>query len=263
MNIRYVTLSPTGNTTCLVLDPVPPEARPAVTAALMRRCEQVGYLQSPSSPAAAARLEMMGGEFCGNAAMAAAAFLCSEGTDSRSDLLLEVSGTDRIIACRVKPLSDGTYQGSLEMPPVSCVFETAVGGYTAAAVRMEGILHLILTDVSLPDAEAEALLSETAQALPDAAVGLLQWNSKDKRMRPLVHVKESGTMVWETACGSGSVAIGAALALAHGDGLTTAPIWQPGGMILTEAEVRAGQVASVRITGHICVSTIETLHMPD
>ena len=50
--VRYVTLDPTGNTTCLVLDPVTEAERPRVTAALMDRCEQVGYLPPPLSPGA-------------------------------------------------------------------------------------------------------------------------------------------------------------------------------------------------------------------
>ena len=59
---RYVTLDPTGNITCLVLDAVTAEDKPRVTAALMERCEQVGYLEKPRTEEARARLTMMGGE---------------------------------------------------------------------------------------------------------------------------------------------------------------------------------------------------------
>ncbi len=73
--IRYVLLDPTGNLTCLVLDPVEAGERDRVTALLMDRCEQVGYLMPPTAAGARARLQMMGGEFFVNSSRAAAALL--------------------------------------------------------------------------------------------------------------------------------------------------------------------------------------------
>ena len=75
---RYVKLDPTGNTTCLVLDPTEPQDEKAVTRKLLEECEQVAYLEAPTQPGAVAAIRLMGGEFCGNAAMAAAAWLVRE-----------------------------------------------------------------------------------------------------------------------------------------------------------------------------------------
>ena len=47
--VRYVLMNPTGNLTALVISPVQPRERPAVTAALLPRCEQVGYLGVPKT----------------------------------------------------------------------------------------------------------------------------------------------------------------------------------------------------------------------
>ena len=250
--IRYVTLDPTGNLTCLVLDAVPEEARPAVTAALMDRCEQVGYLEEPADPKARARLQMMGGEFCGNASMAAAAWLAREdGAAGETVVPLEVSGIRDVLGCIVKPLPDGAWEGTVAMPPVLSAGEAAPEGRMGTLIRLEGIAHLILQDQPMETAEAEAFLRRFAGTMPEPAVGLLLWDSALRFMKPLVLVKASNTLVWETGCGSGTTAVGAWLALRHGSGLTRSEINQPGGTILAEAEAEAGRIRAVRITGRI------------
>ena len=250
--IRYVTLDPTGNLTCLVLDPVPEADRPWVTAALMERCEQVGYLETARHSDAAARLQMMGGEFCGNASMAAAAFLVREGRiPEGADAFLEVSGARDPVRCRVSRLSDSRFSGTVSMPPVLGITRGRVGLFPAALVRMEGISHVILEDVPLTDEEAESLLFTIAEQLPDPAVGLLQWDSASGFMTPLVFVRDSGTLVWESGCGSGSTALGAHLAMRHGNGITRSAIRQPGGTLCTEVHVARGKILSVLLTGEV------------
>ena len=259
MNIRYVTLDPTGNITCLVTDPLPRPARAGVTAALMDRCEQVGYLCAPCLPGARARIEMMGGEFCGNAAMASAAYLYACGrAEAGGGVPLEVSGAEGIVPCAVRPLPDGGFEGTVEMPPVREIADTVIGGFPAVKVRMDGITHLIL-ESPVTDEAAEALLRKAASESADAALGLLLWDGEEKRMRPLVWVRESGTAVWETGCGSGSTAVGAYLAFRRGDGYVREEIRQPGGVILAEAQARGGRVAYAAITGHVRVGPVETL----
>ena len=76
---------------------------------------------------------------------------------------------------------------------------------------------------------------------------------------PLVFVKKSGTLVWETGCGSGSTAIGAWLASKKRDGITAIDIQQPGGIIRAEAEANNGLVTDIRITGRVRIGKTETL----
>ena len=259
MKIRYTTLDPTGNITCLVLDPVPPEDRSRVTQALMPRCEQVGYLLPPQMPGAHARLEMMGGEFCANASMAAAAYLCSREGHTEDETALEVSGTSGLVPCRVRTLPDGRYEGTVEIPSDMHCFDVDLGGLRCPAVRMEGIVHLILKDQDLKDTEAEALIQRAADILPDPAVGLLHWDSAHRMMHPLVYVKAAGTLVWETGCGSGSTALGVYLAREKGDGICQTEILQPGGIIRAETEIRDGKLLSVSITGRVRLGKTDTI----
>ena len=116
---RYVKLDPTGNTTCLVLDPTEPQDEKAVTRKLLEECEQVAYLEAPTQPGAVAAIRLMGGEFCGNAAMAAAAWLVREelAEGEEKALLLQVSGAVDPVRCTVRKTAEG-FEGTTEMPPV-------------------------------------------------------------------------------------------------------------------------------------------------
>lgn len=76
MNISYTKIDPAGNITVVVDSFVPREQQSRVASELMKRdvtVEQVGFLEKPDDPCCAVRLQMMGGEFCGNASLSAAA----------------------------------------------------------------------------------------------------------------------------------------------------------------------------------------------
>ena len=253
---RYVTLDPTGNLTCLVLDPADPADKAALTRKLLAQCEQVAYLMPPGRPEAVAGIQLMGGEFCGNAAMAAAAWLVrNELAQGKSKtLLLEVSGTDAPVACTIRRTAE-TFEGTVEMPGTPEIGEEFFCGIPFTVVRLEGIVHLVCENRRFESAEAETLLRKAAEQLPDEAVGLLQWNRQARDMRPLVFVRESGSLVWEHGCGSGSAAVGALEALRSGTGETVTAVRQPGGTITATAGTENGAVMAVTITGQIRIGT--------
>ena len=249
---RYVTLDPTGNLTCLVLDPVEKPDEAEVTRTLLARCEQVAYLAPPEKPEAAAGIRLMGGEFCGNAAMATAAWLVKDELkpEAPKTLLLEVSGAANPVQCRVRKTEDG-FEGTVEMPGTPEISKETLCGIPFTLVRMEGIVHLICEDRVFERKEAEALLGEIAGQLPDEAAGLIQWNREKQYMVPLVYVRGSGSLVWEHGCGSGSAAVGAAEALRNGEGETVTAVVQPGGLITVSARLENGRIRSLNISGKI------------
>lgn len=249
---RYVLLDPTGNLTCLVLDPVPPEAEPAVTRELLKQCEQVAYLEPASVPGARAAIRLMGGEFCGNAAMASAAWLLRDSLAKGEEAVfpLQVSGAEQPVDCRVLALEHG-FEGTVRMPRILEVSEEEYFGFPLIAVRMEGIRHLIYTGAFPEPGDAEFLLRRIAGILRDEAIGLMQWDRQAGYLRPLVYVRGSGTLVWERGCGSGSAAVGAWEALRADGPETVTDIRQPGGIIRVAAEKTDGKIVSVRITGRI------------
>ncbi len=249
-NYRYVTLDPTGNLTCLVLDPVDPADEAAVTRQLLEECEQVAYLVPPVRPEAVAGIRLMGGEFCGNAAMAAAAWLVRDeiAQGEEKALLLEVSGAADPVRCAVRKTAGG-FEGTVDIPGVPEIGEETLCGIPLAVVRMEGIVHLVCEDRTFEPDEAEELLRKIAGKLPDEAAGLLQWDRERRYMLPLVYVRGSGSLVWEHGCGSGSAAIGALETLRGGE--KTVPVNQPGGTIRVSAEKEGGAVTAVSISGTV------------
>ena len=254
-SFTYVILNPSGNLTALVTEWGGREDEAEITRRLMKKSEQVAYLEAPSLPGAVACLRMMGGEFCGNAAMAAAGWLARSELQPGAEITvpLEVSGAPDLVFCRLKGVREGCFEGTVNMPPVTEILQMEIGGAELTAVRSDGILHLIREGIMpLAAEEAEKLLREAAARVPDPAVGLLDRNPETGFTVPLVFVRATGTLVRETACGSGSAAIAAAEALRTG-GKVSVSVPQPGGIIRAEAAAENGTVTEVSITGTVLI----------
>ena len=240
---QYVTLDPTGNITCLVLEHVDPEDEKELTRRLLQECEQVAYLEPATLPDSGATVRLMGGEFCGNAAMAAAAWLmrCCLNPGEEKDVPLQVSGAEGIIRCRIKALDDG-FEGTVQMPGIREVTDMTYGGIALKAVRMEGIIHLVYEGAPLEQAAAESLLKAIAATLPDEAAGLIRWNRGTGEMIPLVYVRGS--------------------ALRQGEGTASTAITQPGGVIRVTAEAADGKIRNLSITGRISIGRKSVIEVP-
>ena len=255
--VKYVILNPTGNLTALVTAWGGTDDEKEITGRLMHECEQVAYLEPPAHAGAVARIRLMGGEFCGNAAMAAAGWLVRDRLGAGTELTvpIEVSGAEDIVFCRIRGTGENRFEGTAEMPRVLEIFETNVRDVPLTAVRTKGILHLIREGQEpLAPETAEALLAAAAAVVPDDAVGLLDRNPETGYIKPLVYVRASGTTVWETACGSGSAAIAAAEARRRGNGRVLVPVQQPGGVIRAEAAAKNGTVTETAITGTVLIA---------
>ena len=95
MRFTVVMADPAGNRTAIVRSGVPKADRRKVAAAVMAdpalKAEQVGFETRPLYGGSLGRLEMAGGEFCGNAARSYGYLLCKEkGIDHCK---IEMSGT--------------------------------------------------------------------------------------------------------------------------------------------------------------------------
>ena len=95
MKWTVVMADPAGNRTAIVRSGVPKGERTKVASAILAdpvlKAEQVGFETRPLYGGSLGRLEMAGGEFCGNAARSFGYLLCSEkGIDHCK---IEMSGT--------------------------------------------------------------------------------------------------------------------------------------------------------------------------
>jgi len=261
MKIHYTILDPTENITLLVRTPVPRADQPRLAAELMKqepKAEQVGFLEP--SEKSEARLQMMGGEFCGNAAMSLAALLCRRKGRAEADIPLEVSGAAGTVNCHVTWV-DGCYLGTVEMPLPEKIEQTSLPldgkDCLFPVVFFEGICHAVLPWGSVGREQAEAVLRAWSPLLPREAVGLLFYDQAAERIDPLVYVKSTDTAVWERGCGSGSAAVGALRAWQEErDQCIT--VRQRGGTIAVSCLRRGGVFTSLTITGTVKVRRSRT-----
>ena len=100
-------LDPAGNVTALVLSDVPAAERVQVAARLLRlpelHIEQAAFLTAPRC-GGEIRLEMMGGEFCGNALRCAGFYhALRTGAQGKTCVFAEISGAEGVQPVRERP----------------------------------------------------------------------------------------------------------------------------------------------------------------
>ena len=257
MKIFCCKVNPTGNRTLIVATPVKREWHAAVAAQLMERdksVEQVGFMENPASECAAARLQMMGGEFCGNASISAAALIAENLGCADNEALpmsLEVSGIDELVSVSVTKTGENSFTGTVDMPVPEAVYDyTFINGFdtrTLPLVRFPGICHVIMNKYFSPEL-AEKLIADWCRQLNAEALGIMFLNEGAKRLEPLVYVASTDTTVWENSCASGTSAVAAYLASAKKRSVSVS-LQQPGGTLSAEAEYKDGAVRRIRLTG--------------
>ena len=113
-------------------------------------------------------------------------------------------------------------------------------------VRMEGIDHALLLDAAPSPEAAERVLA--AMPKQDARGVLFVQGGK---MTPLVEVAATGTRVWESSCGSGTVALAWYLAQNLADGMHAFAFDEPGGRLEARVAMRAGRAAQIEMGGAV------------
>ena len=250
MKISVLRADPAGNITLFVLSPVPREERPAVAGRLMDiadfRAEQVGFV-CPPVQGALARMEMAGGEFCGNATRAFGMFTARE-QGGLSQVQVEVSGCDHPVTVDVD-LQAGTARS--EMPLPLWVREARVGDTAGRLVHLGGIAHLVVENVA-PSREffdrAEPLFQDLSGL---DAYGVIFLEPETGKMTPLVKVPAANTLVWEGSCGSGSLACAVAQSEGLARGEFARDYIQPAGVVRATAVRKDGAVTAAYIGGPV------------
>ncbi|WP_458406992.1 hypothetical protein, partial [Anaerotignum sp.] len=247
MELQFIKTSPTENMTLLIETPVPREQHLEIAEKLIAYgsvyAEQAGYIEAPENSLAEKRLQMMAGEFCGNASLSLAAVLAEEKgikVGEETEIILEVSGADSLVNCHMKKEEIG-YSGRVAMPLPKAIehkkFQLNGETYELDVVVFEGISHIIVP-VSLWGEEgvkkAEQAAAEWADEMP-AAFGILLFDVENGTLQPLVSV-QGVSLIWERGCGSGTSAIGAYLAMKEEKSLSIS-LKQPGGVMDAEVSV--------------------------
>ncbi|MCZ8521260.1 MULTISPECIES: diaminopimelate epimerase [Paenibacillus] len=259
--ISFIKCNPTQNMTILVKTDQPVEEYANIASKIMAYdsvyAEQVGFIRKPKKLEAAAYLQMAGGEFCGNACMALAAYLASkEGIQPNrlTEITLEASGTDHLVICQVKQSAE-QFHCHLSMPFPNKI-EQRIIMYEGmeldiAIVRYTDFIHIVMEVEAFTDTareRAQSLARLLGVTLGANLIGILLYNTNTNEMAPLIYVPPLDSMIWERGCGSGTASVGAYLAWKHG-GPITAPIRQPGGTIQVTAQCDNEGMTSLAIDG--------------
>ena len=244
-------LDPAGNVTAIVCSDVPAAERARVAAQILRLpelgIEQVAFLTAPRS-GGEIRLEMMGGEFCGNALRCAGFYQAlRNGAQGKSCVFAEISGADG-----VQPVMADTAEGtaSTVMPLPLSVQPAGWTDVQAARVTFAGITHFVI-DCAQPD---ETLVQRAIAAAPEAsAVGAIF----------LDRTCETASCVAENSCASGSVATAVVLTADFADGITEIGIGQPGGTLEVGVQRTDGAVTGLSIGGAVRLTQTLTVTLPE
>ena len=231
LTVEALRADPAGNVTILVLSPVEPRLRAAAAVALLNEYggEQAGFIVPPVS-GGAARLEMMGGEFCGNALRCLGLWYAATrpGAAGRP-VPMEISGVDGTLSVTADP-ADGLVSARMPLP---AALGERLGMPTA---EFPGIVHALCRE-DVPDA---ALARRLTAAL--AADG--------HAMRPAVYVAGTDTLYFENSCASGSAAAAALLSAAEKRDAEYV-FRQPGGALAAGARWEGGALRELTVSGRV------------
>lgn len=222
-------LWPGGNTTALVKDKIPRRLQPMIAKKIIKtkpEVEQVGFIEKPKNKKAIARLQMMGGEFCGNSTKCLG-WLLLKGKPGK--IKLEVSGSKKLLDVEVN--QKGNVKTEMPIKPVLSSIQKTKDKYWI--VSLYGITHVVIEERLIPEkANRQKLASRILDKLDlkklKAAGVLFIRNRRAKiLMDPFVWVRDVETFFNETACASGSTAIGLVKSLKAGKSIESLEIVQP------------------------------------
>lgn len=276
MKLHFYKANPSGNSTILVVDQLPREIYAEVSKRIMADtylcAEQVGFIEAPENPRAFGRLQMMGGEFCGNAARSIAALIALGGLEegglrpfSELEVMIpiEVSGHQGILETRVlNQGSDHSCISEIKMPlplRIEHEFDRELGEYSL--VTYEGILHMVLWNKA-PSQEYVGIVRNFLEQreLDTSCFGVLFYDSILSNLVPVVYVEAVDSLVWESSCGSGTMAVASAMADKEARPIDHMQFCQPGGDLFASIDWEGG-IKEAWLSGEIALTATGTVYI--
>ncbi|NLC04284.1 MAG: diaminopimelate epimerase [Tissierellia bacterium] len=266
MKLHFVKVNPVENMTIFVLDQIPRENQIDISNKLMDysslHAEQVGFIEASKNDNSLIRLQMMGGEFCGNATRSLAAFMVHSQYPQVSKVgdkymvALEVSGIDEIINCEVENLEkDNLYLSKIKMPLPISVKEMDIHFENTPIhiirVDLPGITHFIVDKDKVSDKnEFYRIIKKKLSNEKYDAFGIMYYDFNKNFMEPLVYVKATDSLFWERSCASGTCALGCALSYT-GKRSIDKDVFQPGGHLKVSVAYENEKITSLYLNGEV------------
>lgn len=256
--MRYSILRPGGNDTALVFGIEKNlEKRKQINNEIMSQnpnVEQVGFVNlDKSSP----ELMMAGEEFCGNATRSTA-WLVLDG--KLGEIKIKVSGVNSKLNAGVD--NQGNAWAQMPIFPEKDKVKSNPNG--SSVVSMEGITHVVVQDIYTEKNPEElkriafSILQKEGLDNSVAAAGVMFISKSDKgiKLRPVVWVRDIQTLFYESACGSGTTAVGL-LEAQKENGSVSLSVIQPSGMpIKIDVDFNGVEYVQARISGPVEVISL-------
>lgn len=251
---------PAGNVTVFVLSPLDRGVYTKVANQLMDveefRAEQVGFVEKKED--GGLRMQMMGGEFCGNATRSFGFLKSILDPAFPEEVEVEVSGSSNILTVEVNH-ERGTSRTSMPLPEgIEEVKVPEYGSYPA--VVFDGIVHVIVKGPQRSETFVKVVMEAAIAQKKCDAYGVMflepsgDGMEKCYRMTPVVLVVETDSLVWESSCGSGSMACAVYLSAGKGDGNYVYVLRQPGGVIEASVVRRDNKAVQCKMGGPVTIS---------
>ena len=126
-------------------------------------------------------------------------------------------------------------------------------------VGFEGVCHIIVEDAPKRQEFVNEVIAEAEKILDCDAYGIMFLEGE--KMTPVVYVRETGSMVWESSCGSGSMGAAVYLSREKDNGTYVYELHQPGGMIEATVEKKGGKTVQCKMGGPVEISEEMTVEI--
>lgn len=262
---QFMNIRPGGNDTGLVQGIITdPLRRREINNEMMQmfpNIEQIGFVNLNIEEL---ELMMAGGEFCGNA--------------TRSTAYLALNGQPGEVAIKVSGVKDKLRAGVTEngeafaQMPIYQDIERVSQDPTNpknSIVYMEGITQYVNWDSSSIEGKSPDEIKKQAMELmrekgldtsPAAGVMYVKETPKGLEIVPIVYVRDIDTLFYETACGSGTTAVGLTLAKQGGSSIKDVAIYQPSGLpIKVSVDYDGNEFGYAQIQGPVEIQRTGTL----
>ena len=228
MEVKLRVADPAGNITIFVTSPVERNLYAKVANELLAikefRGEQVGFIERHED--GSSHMEMIGWRSFVEMQPEVLAICLerskSQRTPTKKTVTVDVSGSSEKLDVEVD-YEAGTSKTMMPLPEKIEEVETAQYG-SYPMVVFDGINHVIVKGPRREDAFVQAVLEAAMAKHKCDACGIMflepsaDGMEKRYRMTPVVYVEETGSLVWESSCGSGSMATAVYLSKQKNDG---------------------------------------------
>ena len=248
--LDFVKINPAGNITILIDNfDIYNKNIPKISEEIMKEtnlyAEQVGFIKDN-------HLQMMGGEFCGNASRSIGMLFARQNNIESGNVLVEITGSDRPLNTKVD-LENETSEIDMPIPKgIESINVSGLGKFPI--VLIDGINHIIAESVDATDENFEKFKKAVYENYDIEAFGVMFFDKEKNYIIPAVYVKDTDTTFFESSCGSGTLATVTYLGQDLKDGVLKFDIKQPGGTIASQIYKENGEIKKITIGGVVKLS---------